>query len=188
MDKVLFDKPNFQIFVDENTREEPVSTKDHKERSLAIIVRNTGFRDAYSVRTNVHLLTPDFKIRNIIPRKETQMIKIGEDREWLLPIPVLTYSKEETDYSAGWIRVEVLSALSRRYYFFYYKIEKNELEVRDTRKFLRSIKPFMTAIISIPFIELVYDSFSQFIYEISYIIKNKQVDIAPIKFKLDQKE
>lgn len=48
MDKVLFDKPNFQIFLDEKIREEQVSTKDGNEKSLGILVRFIGFRNAYS--------------------------------------------------------------------------------------------------------------------------------------------
>ena len=101
MDKVLFDKPNFQIFMDGKIREEPLSTKDGKEKSLAIVVRNIGFRDAYSVRTNIFVLSRDFKMQNHIPSNKTHMIKIGEEREWLVPISVVRHSKDRAYYGAG---------------------------------------------------------------------------------------
>jgi hypothetical protein len=188
MDKVLFDKPNFQIFVDEKIREELLSTKDSKEKSLAIVIRNSGFRDAYSVRTNISILSRDFKMQNHIPSNKTQMIKIGEEREWLVPVSVVRHSTDRANNGGGWIRVEVLSALSARYYFFKYTIDENEITVIDIRKFLSSIKPIMV-VFNIHLIELAYDSLMQFMYEIRYLVKNKRINrAARITIRLDQTE
>jgi hypothetical protein len=61
IDKSLFDKPYFEILVDSKIAKESESTPLPMSGMVSIIVRNMGFRDAYSVQTTIDVLSDDFR-------------------------------------------------------------------------------------------------------------------------------
>jgi hypothetical protein len=183
VDRLMFDKPNFHIFFDDRIVNESGENKAAIENKLAVRVRNIGFRDAYSVQTNIHVLSQDFVIEKDIPG-ETQEIKIGEDKRWLVPIFDIRYPREHgSDSIEGWIHVEVLSPLSVHYYFFRYFALKNDLVIYDAFGYLSG--PLRRFVYFDP--GSLFGRILQLSYQSRYYRKNGYPRLKPIKIKLDDR-